>query len=168
MAMTTIYYDYLPSPVGRLLLAMDGQGLRHIHFETGRETLEPGEAWEPGAGALHETRAQLKAYFAGKLTEFDLPLAPQGTEFQQRVWLELVRIPFGETTNYGEIARRLGDLQATRAVGAANGANPLPIVVPCHRVIGKSGSLVGFGGGLPVKRWLLEHEQRHSPFALAP
>jgi methylated-DNA-[protein]-cysteine S-methyltransferase len=168
MAMSTIYYDYVPSPVGRLLLAMDGQGLRHIHFETGRETLEPGEEWERGAGALHEARAQLKAYFAGKLTEFDLPLAPHGTEFQQRVWLELVRIPFGETTNYGEIARRLGDLQATRAVGAANGANPLPIVVPCHRVIGKSGSLVGFGGGLPVKRWLLEHEQRYSPFALAP
>jgi methylated-DNA-[protein]-cysteine S-methyltransferase len=171
--MSTIYYDYLPSPIGKLLLAMDGQGLRHIHFETGRERLEPGDDWEPGAGALHETRAQLKAYFAGKLTAFDLPLAPHGTEFQQRVWLELLRIPFGETTNYGDIARRLGDAHATRAVGAANGANPLPIVVPCHRVIGaargkKAGSLTGFGGGLPVKRWLLDHEQRHSTFTLAP
>jgi methylated-DNA-[protein]-cysteine S-methyltransferase len=166
--MSTIYYDYLPSPVGRLLLAMDGQGLRHVHFETGREALEPGEEWERGSGALHEARAQLKAYFAGKLTEFDLPLAPHGTEFQQRVWLELVRIPYGETTSYGDIARRLGDLQATRAVGAANGANPLPIIVPCHRVVGANGSLTGFGGGLPVKRWLLDHEQRHSAFTLAP
>jgi methylated-DNA-[protein]-cysteine S-methyltransferase len=147
---------------------MDGQGLRHIHFETGRHTLEPGEDWEPGAGALHEARAQLKAYFAGKLTEFDLPLAPHGTDFQQRVWLELLRIPYAATTTYGEIARSLGDLQATRAVGAANGRNPLPIVVPCHRVIGANGDLTGFGGGLPLKRYLLDHEQRHSTFALAP
>lgn len=166
--MSTIYYDYLPTPIGKLLLAMDGQGLRHVHFETGRDRLEPGEGWEPGAGALHEARAQLKAYFAGKLTTFDLPLAPHGTEFQQRVWLELLRIPYGETTNYGDIARRLGDVQATRAVGAANGRNPLPIIVPCHRVIGADGSLTGFGGGLPVKRWLLDHEQRNSAFTLAP
>ena len=166
--MSTIYYDYLPTPIGTLLLAMDGQGLRHVHFETGRESLEPGDDWEPGAGALHEARAQLKAYFAGKLTTFDLPLAPHGTEFQQRVWLELLRIPYGETTNYGDIARRLGDVQATRAVGAANGRNPLPIIVPCHRVVGADGSLTGFGGGLPVKRWLLDHEQRNSAFTLAP
>ena len=166
--MSTIYYDYVDSPVGRLLLAMDGQGLRHVHFETGRAALEPGDDWERGAGALHEARTQLKAYFAGKLVQFDLPLAPHGTEFQQRVWLELVRIPFGETTSYGEIARRLGDVRATRAVGAANGQNPLPIIVPCHRVIGADGSLTGFGGGLPTKRFLLDHEQRHSPFTLAP
>lgn len=166
--MSTIYYDYLQTPVGKLLLAMNGQGLCHIHFETGRHPLEPGEDWEPGAGALHEARTQLKAYFAGKLTEFDLPLAPQGTDFQQLVWLELLRIPYGATTTYGTIARSLGDLQATRAVGAANGRNPLPIVVPCHRVIGADGSLTGFGGGLPVKRFLLDHEQRYSTFALAP
>ena len=166
--MSTIYYDYLPTPIGRLLLAMDGQGLRHVHFETGRSQLEPGEDWERGTGALHEARAQLKAYFAGKLVQFDLPLAPQGTEFQQRVWLELLRIPYGETTSYGEIARRLGDLRATRAVGAANGQNPLPIIVPCHGVIGADGSLTGFGGGLPTKRFLLDHEQRYSPFTLAP
>jgi methylated-DNA-[protein]-cysteine S-methyltransferase len=166
--MSTIYYDYLQTPVGKLLLAMDGQGLRHIHFETGRHALEPSEDWEPGAGALHEARAQLKAYFAGTLTEFDLPLAPHGTDFQQRVWLELLRIPYAATTTYGEIARSLGDLQATRAVGSANGRNPLPIVVPCHRVIGANGDLTGFGGGLPVKRYLLDHEQRHSTFALAP
>ena len=166
--MSTIYYDYLPSPVGKLLLAIDGQGLKHIHFETGRHQLVPGENWEPGPGALHEVRAQLKAYFAGKLTVFDLPLAPNGTDFQQRVWLQLLRVPYGTTTTYGEIARSLGDLQATRAVGAANGRNPLPIVVPCHRVIGANGDLTGFGGGLPVKRFLLDHEQRHSAFTLAP
>jgi len=166
--MSTIYYDYLQTPIGKLLLAMDGQGLRHVHFETGREKLEPGEDWEPGGGALHEARTQLKAYFAGKLTTFDLPLAPLGTEFQQRVWLELLRIPYGATTNYGDIARRLGDTHATRAVGAANGRNPLPIIVPCHRVIGADGSLTGFGGGLPVKRWLLDHEQRNSAFTLSP
>ena len=166
--MSTIYYDYLQTPVGKLLLALDGQGLRHIHFETGRHTLEPGEDWEPGPGALHEARAQLKAYFAGTLTQFDLPLAPQGTEFQQQVWLELLRIPYATTTTYGEIARRLGDTLATRAVGSANGRNPLPIVVPCHRVVGANGDLTGFGGGLPVKRFLLDHEQRYSTFALAP
>jgi methylated-DNA-[protein]-cysteine S-methyltransferase len=166
--MPTIYYDYLQSPVGKLLLAMDGQGLRHIQFESSRYPLAIGVDWEPGAGALHEVRAQLKAYFAGKLTQFDLPLAPQGTDFQQRVWLALLRIPYGATTTYGDIARSLGDLQATRAVGAANGRNPLPIVVPCHRVIGADGSLTGFGGGLPVKRQLLDHEQRYCTFTLAP
>ena len=158
--MSTIYYDYLPTPIGKLLLAMDGQGLRQVHFETGRERLEPGEDWEPGAGALHETRAQLKAYFAGKLTTFDLPLAPHGTEFQQRVWLELLRIPYGETTNYGDIARRLGDVQATRAVGAANGRNPLPIIVPCHRVMAAGGKVGGFSapGGVVTKLRLLTIE----------
>ena len=95
-------------------------------------------------------------------------MAPQGSEFQQQVWLELLRIPYGATMSYGEIARRLGDPSASRAVGAANGRNPLPIVVPCHRVIGADGSLTGFGGGLPVKRFLLDHEQRNSTFTLAP
>ena len=95
-------------------------------------------------------------------------MAPQGSEFQQQVWLELLRIPYGATMSYGEIARRLGDPSASRAVGAANGRNPLPIVVPCHRVIGADGSLTGFGGGLPVKRFLLDHEQRYSTFTLAP
>ncbi|MGH8121158.1 MAG: methylated-DNA--[protein]-cysteine S-methyltransferase [Rudaea sp.] len=166
--MSTIYYDYLQTAVGKLLLAMDGQGLRHIDFENGKHPVAIGEDWEPGPGALHEARAQLKAYFAGTLTRFDLPLAPQGTEFQQQVWLELLRIPYATTTTYGEIARRLGDTLATRAVGSANGRNPLPIVVPCHRVVGANGDLTGFGGGLPVKRFLLDHEQRHSIFSLAP
>ena len=163
-----MYYDYLESPVGRLLLAMDGQGLRHVAFENGRHPTAVGADWERSRGALHEVRAQLTAYFAGRLMEFDLPLAPAGTEFQQQVWLELLRIPYAATTSYGDIARRLGDPTASRAVGAANGRNPLPIVVPCHRVVGADGSLTGFGGGLPVKRFLLDHEQRHSTFALAP
>ncbi len=166
--MSTVYYDYMQTPIGRLMLAVDGRGLRHVDFENGKYPAAIGEDWEHGPGALHEARAQLKAYFAGKLTEFDLPLAPRGTDFQQQVWLALLRIPYGATTTYGEIARELGDMNATRAVGAANGRNPLPIIVPCHRVIGANGSLTGFGGGLPTKRWLLDHEQRHSVFTLAP
>jgi len=166
--MSTVYYDYLQTPIGRLMLAADGRGLRHVDFENGKYPATIGEDWEHGPGALHEARAQLKAYFAGKLTAFDLPLAPLGTDFQQQVWLALLRIPYGATTTYGDIARELGDANATRAVGAANGRNPLPIIVPCHRVIGANGSLTGFGGGLPTKRWLLDHEQRHSAFALTP
>ena len=163
-----MYYDYFDSPIGRLMLAMDGQGLRHIDFERGKYPTEIGPDWERGRGALHEVRSQLTAYFSGRLTTFDLPLAPNGTEFQQQVWLELLRIPYGATTSYGEIARRLGDPTASRAVGAANGRNPLPIVVPCHRVVGADGSLTGFGGGLPVKRFLLDLEQKNSTFTLEP
>jgi len=163
-----VYYDYLDSPVGRLLLVLDGQGLRRVHFENGRHALRLHETWERGPGALHEARTQLKAYFAGKLTAFDLPLAPEGTEFQQQVWLELLRIPYGSTASYGEIARRVGDPTASRAVGAANGQNPLAIVVPFHRVVGADGSLTGYGGCLPIKRFLLDLEQQHSAFALSP
>jgi methylated-DNA-[protein]-cysteine S-methyltransferase len=166
--MQRVYYDFLDAPFGRLLLVLDGQGLRRVHFERGRHPLEIDPEWERGPGALHEARVQLKAYFDGRLREFDLPMAPQGTEFQQQVWLELLRIPYGATATYGEIARRVGDPQAMRAVGAANGQNPLAIVVPCHRVVGSNGSLTGYGGGLPVKRFLLDLEQRHSEFALAP
>jgi len=164
----TVYYDYLDSPVGRLLLVLDGEGLRHVHFENGRHPLWLDDSWERGPGAWHEARAQLNAYFAGKLTVFDLPLAPQGTEFQQQVWLELLRIPYGATATYGEIARCVGDPTASRAVGAANGQNPLAIVVPCHRVVGADGGLTGYGGGLATKRFLLDLEQRHSAFTLAP
>ncbi|MGH8041403.1 MAG: methylated-DNA--[protein]-cysteine S-methyltransferase [Rudaea sp.] len=166
--MTSVYYDYFDSPVGRLLLVLDGQGVRHVAFERGRHPTPLGEDWERGPGALHETRAQLKAYFAGKLRQFDLPLAPQGTDFQQRVWLELLRIPYGATASYGQIAQCVGEPGASRAVGAANGQNPIAVVVPCHRVIGADGSLTGYGGGLPVKQFLLEHEQKYSEFALAP
>jgi methylated-DNA-[protein]-cysteine S-methyltransferase len=166
--MARVYYDHLESPVGRLLLVLDGQGLRRVHFENSRHAFHVREEWERGPGALHEARAQLKAYFAGKLKSFDLPLAPEGSEFQQQVWLELLRIPYAATTSYGDIARRIGDVTASRAVGAANGQNPLAIIVPCHRVIGANGSLTGYGGGLPVKRYLLDLEQRNSTFTLSP
>src|SRR5437899_10516473 len=107
-----------------------------------------------------EAARQLRAYFAGELREFDLPLDMHGTDFQLRVWRELARIPYGETRSYSQIAAAIGAPQAVRAVGAANGANPIPIIVPCHRVIGSNGALTGFGGGISVKRWLLDHEAR--------
>jgi methylated-DNA-[protein]-cysteine S-methyltransferase len=115
---------------------------------------------------LDRAAAQLAEYFAGTRTVFDLPLAPSGTPFQRRVWQELCTIPYGATTSYGAIATAIGAPSASRAVGAANGRNPISIVVPCHRVIGASGQLTGYGGGLPVKRWLLDHEQRQRSLAL--
>ena len=159
-------YDYLDSPIGQLLLAADEQGLRYIGFELGRHPVWIGDDWRRDAGTLRDVRAQLDAYFACELNEFDLPLAAQGSEFDLRVWAELRRIPYAGTLSYGELARRVGDPLAARAVGAANGRNPLPIVVPCHRVIGADGSLTGFGGGLATKKFLLEHELNHAQFAL--
>ena len=141
-----------PSPVDDILLQADDEGrltglfLRHD---------VPAAAGDGPFGAIRE---QLDAYFAGELEAFDLPLAPHGTPFQQRVWDELTRIPYGETISYLELALRLGDRKLVRAVGTANGRNPLSIIVPCHRVIGADGTLVGYGGGLERKRWLLEHE----------
>lgn len=114
---------------------------------------------EHARGVLAELERQLAAYFAGTLTVFDLPLEPAGTTFQQDVWSALRQIPYGTTCSYGEIAKTIGRPTAVRAVGAANGQNPIPIVIPCHRVIGANGSLTGFGGGIPMKRWLLAHEQ---------
>ena len=163
-----MFFDHFDTPIGRLLLAGDDDGLRHIDFESGRYPTAIGADWEPRAQAFGEVRAQLTAYFAGRLVEFDLPLAPRGTPFQLAVWQQLRTIPYGATTSYGEIARRLGLDSASRAVGAANGRNPLPIVVPCHRVIGADGSLTGFGGGLPLKKRLLALEQAGRPFALEP
>jgi methylated-DNA-[protein]-cysteine S-methyltransferase len=141
-----------PSPIGPLLLEWEDAGLRRLWMGP----REPeGEAAElPGA------REQLDAYFARELQRFELPLAPQGTAFQLRVWEALRTIPYGSTWSYGELARHLGDEKLTRAVGAANGANPLAIVIPCHRVIGAGGQLVGFGGGLPRKEFLLRLEGR--------
>jgi methylated-DNA-[protein]-cysteine S-methyltransferase len=152
-------YREMASPVGFLLLAGDGEVLEHLSF------LESGRAFQPGEHAVHDASAygevaeQLCSYFAGELRAFDVPLAPHGTEFQLAVWRELCRIPFGATASYREVAERIGRPTATRAVGAANGANPIAIIVPCHRVIGADGSLTGFGGGLAAKRLLLDHEQ---------
>jgi methylated-DNA-[protein]-cysteine S-methyltransferase len=160
MTAATIHVDEMPSPVGRLLLLADAQGLREIRFETERHPRPRSADWVHAPAALAFARAQLEEYFAGTRTAFDLPLHPQGTAFQLRVWEELGRIPYAVTISYGELARRIGQPQAMRAVGAANGRNPLPIVVPCHRVIGSNGSLTGFGGGLPAKRFLLGWERR--------
>ena len=154
-------YREIESPVGPLLLAGDEQGLRLLLFKKGRDKARarPGPGWEPDRGALKEPVRQVTAYFNGRLRDFDLPLAPLGTTFQCAVWGELQRIPYGETTSYGELARRLGNPKAVRAVGLANGSNPIAIIIPCHRVIGSNGSLVGYGGGLPIKQALLALER---------
>jgi methylated-DNA-[protein]-cysteine S-methyltransferase len=143
----------LDSPIGSLGLIASGSGLQAVLFDGGRVRAEGRSP------VLEEAARQLRAYFEGELVTFDLPLELHGTEFQRRCWMALASIPYGQTVSYGEQARRLGlGNDAARAVGAANGQNPLPIVLPCHRVIGADGSLTGFGGGLHVKRFLLEHE----------
>lgn len=151
-------YTYLDSPLGELVLAGDDDGLAIVDWEH----TTPGPDWEHVPDAFPEARAQLTAYFAGTLRDFDLALAPRGSRFQRAVWTALTHIPYGETTTYGAIATEVGMLNGARAVGAANGQNPLPIIVPCHRVIGANGSLTGYGGGLPIKRFLLELEASHS------
>jgi len=151
-------YAFVLSPVGELLLAGDRGALRVLHFTRGSKAGSVRPGWVENAPVFRETARQLRLYFDRKLREFDLPLAPDGTVFQQAVWAELRRIPYGETISYGELARRIGNPAASRAVGLANGANPIAIVIPCHRVIGASGKLTGFGGGLDVKRKLLELE----------
>ncbi|MBW3550489.1 MAG: methylated-DNA--[protein]-cysteine S-methyltransferase [Proteobacteria bacterium] len=155
--MTT--YTHIHSPVGPLLLAADDDGLRLIEFDTPRHPARRGEDWREGEHPAFElARAQLGEYFDGQRRSFELPLAPRGTPFQREVWQTLASIPYGETISYAQLATRVGKPRAMRAVGAANGRNPLPIVLPCHRVIGADGSLTGFGGGLPTKQFLLALE----------
>lgn len=153
-----MHYRTIDSPVGALLAAGDQQGLKFLLFVQGRNRAGPRPGWQPDRGALDEPARQLSAYFRGELRDFDLTVAPEGTPFQRAVWTELQRIPYGETISYGELARRLGNPRAVRAVGLANGSNPISIIIPCHRVIGSNGSLVGYGGGLPVKQALLALE----------
>ncbi len=150
----------LASPVGRLTLAATERGLAAVLWETDDPRRVPlgAAAEEPDHPVLREAASQLDAYFAGTRRAFDLPLDLHGTEFQRRVWAELLLIPFGETRSYGQIARRLGDPNLMRAVGAANGRNPVSIVAPCHRVVGAAGQLTGFAGGLDAKRFLLALE----------
>lgn len=145
----------IDSPIGGLAISSNGAALTRIDFVKP----PPPAVADRGDELLCEAARQLRAYFAGTLSEFDLPLDPAGTEFQRRVWNALCAIPWGHTVSYTEIARRVGRPTATRAVGAANGRNPIAIVIPCHRVIGANGSLTGYGGGLPIKRWLLAHEE---------
>jgi methylated-DNA-[protein]-cysteine S-methyltransferase len=152
-------YRSVDSPIGPLLLAGDGQGLRFLLFARGKSGARPKPDWEEDRGLLKEPVRQLTAYFAGKLRAFDIAIAPRGTSFQTQVWRALCDIPYGETTSYGELARHIGKPNAVRAVGLANGSNPIAIVIPCHRVIGSNGSLVGYGGGLPIKQALLALER---------
>jgi methylated-DNA-[protein]-cysteine S-methyltransferase len=158
--MSTTYFTQIESPLGPLLLAADDMGLRQIEFANGKRASQPDPAWLEGGTLLREPIRQLRAYFAGELEDFDLPLAPVGTPFQLGVWRCLSEIPYGQTISYGELARRIGNPNASRAVGLANGSNPIPIVIPCHRVIGSNGKLTGYGGGLPIKEKLLALERR--------
>src|ERR1051325_6854436 len=147
-------YTRIESPVGPLVLAASDAALHHVLFPNSTRTQMDPEGREDKA-PLREVIQQLRAYFAKELETFELTLAPEGTDFQQSVWNELCGIPYGETISYGELAKRVGNPKASRAVGAANGQNPIPIIIPCHRVIGSDGKLTGFGGGLPIKEKLL-------------
>ena len=158
MLPTMILYRELDSPVGTLTVAATDAGLHAIEFPRNRHPADR-EGWIPGDHRLLDLAArQLDDYFAAKRCVFDLPLAPRGTEFQRTVWMTLAGIGYGETISYAQLAQRVGKPTAMRAVGAANGRNPLPIVLPCHRVIGADGSMTGFGGGLPTKEFLLRLE----------
>jgi methylated-DNA-[protein]-cysteine S-methyltransferase len=153
-------YTWYESPVGRLLLAGSRDGLNCVSFSRGRHAVTVDPGWSEARSLFTGVIEQLRQYFAGERKTFSLTLIPEGTEFQRAVWSELRKIPYGETISYKELADRIGKPKAVRAVGAANGANPIPIIIPCHRVIGNDGSLTGFGGGLPLKKRLLELESR--------
>ena len=154
-------YAYLDTPIGILLVAGDTDSVQRIAFPRRGRAIKPEAGWqESQRGPVSEAARQLREYFTGKRTGFELPLAPEGTAFQRSVWRQLQEIPYGETISYGELARRVGNPKASRAVGSANGANPLPIVIPCHRVIAGDGTLGGFGGGLTTKQTLLNLERR--------
>ena len=160
--MTATYHDF-KTPIGTLRLVGTGDSIDRIDLPN-RAAEPPDPAWTPSNGALPaalaKAKRQIEEYFAGSRREFDLPLGLEGTDFQRRVWAELRRIPFGETISYGELAGRIGKPTASRAVGAANGCNPAPVVVPCHRVVSHDGTLGGYGGGLPTKQALLDMERR--------
>ncbi|MGV0736673.1 methylated-DNA--[protein]-cysteine S-methyltransferase [Mycobacterium syngnathidarum] len=163
--MTTLHYRTMDSPVGLLTLA--GRDGKLMHLRMVDQTYEPSrQGWEVDENAFPEAVEQLSEYFAGDRTEFDLELDMMGTQFQRRVWQALQAIPYGQTCSYGEIARQIGSPSAFRAVGLANGHNPIGIIVPCHRVIGANGSLTGYGGGLDRKRALLELEKSRTTPAL--
>ncbi len=157
---SAVSYTTFESPVGPLLLVGDSNALRLVSFESSKHAAPPQADWKRDRAPFAEVIRQLQAYFRGELREFDLPLALEGTEFQRRVWNALRSIPYGETISYLQLAERIGNPKAVRAVGLANGSNPIPIIVPCHRVIGSDGSLTGFGGGLSTKKMLLELENK--------
>lgn len=151
-------FSRMRTPLGDLLLVLGDEGLRQVLLPGRDGPVAPDPAWQRDDAGLASARTQFEAYFAGELRSFELSLAPQGTPFQLAVLAALAEIPYGSTRSYGDIARRIGRPTASRAVGAANGRNPLAIVLPCHRVVGSDGSLTGYAGGLDAKRWLLRHE----------
>ncbi len=153
------HYCYYHSPIGKLLLTGKDGILEALYFPNTSEEKHIADDWVYDESCFTEALLQLSEYFSGKRQAFDLRIAPKGTDFQKRVWQELQKIPFGRTASYGEIAERVGNSKACRAVGMANSKNPIPIIVPCHRVIGKDGSLTGFGGGLDIKKQLLKLER---------
>jgi methylated-DNA-[protein]-cysteine S-methyltransferase len=157
-----MYYCYFDTPIGELLLAGEADSLSMIGFPKGAMRRDPDADWIYNEAPFENVRSQLAEYFAGERKEFDLPLSLSGTEFQVLVLEALQQIPYGETTSYGAVAKQIGRPKAMRAVGAANGRNPIPIIVPCHRVIGTSGDLTGFGGGLDTKAALLRLEAENS------
>lgn len=160
-----MFFDELSTPIGRITVAADETGLRHVMFPVNRHGPRDHTGWTRDAEnrCLRDVRIQLTEYFAGTRRQFDLELAPRGTAFQLQVWAALATIPFGETWSYAQLAERIGSPRAMRAVGSANGRNPLPIVIPCHRVIGANGTLTGFGGGLETKASLLQLERPPLP-----
>jgi len=153
-----IFFTRLDSPVGALFLTSNGEAITELFMEKHKGAPKPIDEWRRDDNLFREAADQLRAYFAGELTDFDLPLATSGAPFQQRVWDELRKIPYGSTVSYGELARRMDNPKASRAVGAANGSNPISIIIPCHRVIGSNGKLTGYGGGIERKKFLLEFE----------
>lgn len=153
-----VWYTTMDSPLGPLCLAATPQGLMRVDFQHGVRPIQPAPAWQEDADRLADARRQLQEYFQGQRHNFTLRLAPAGTAFQQRVWQELQRIPYGTTITYLDLARRLGNPRAVRAVGHANGCNPIAIIIPCHRVVGHNGRLRGYASGLPFKQRLLQHE----------
>jgi methylated-DNA-[protein]-cysteine S-methyltransferase len=166
----TVFYRYLSSPIGLLLLTSDGRALTGLYMTShaGAAAPAPEQGWTQDNAAFRSVVSQLDDYFDGESVTFNLPLRMAGTPFQRRVWEELCKIPYGRAISYAELARRVGNPRASRAVGGANGKNPIAVIVPCHRVIAADGGLGGYGGGLDRKRWLLEHEAevlaRHSAF----
>jgi methylated-DNA-[protein]-cysteine S-methyltransferase len=159
-------YTYIDSPLGRLQVTRDEGGVTGLDLPTARYPRQIRDDWERDDAAFDDVRAQLSEYFAGTRQQFDLPLNARGNAFQHAVWQVLTEIPYGETTSYGKVAAAVGHPDGARAVGVANGQNPIPIIVPCHRVIGADGSLIGYGGGLSTKRWLLDHEAHHAGLTL--
>jgi methylated-DNA-[protein]-cysteine S-methyltransferase len=153
------FYTTMESPIGELLFVGDAHALRGLYMQEGRKPKVIAPSWEASTEPFADARGQLEEYFAGERTSFDLPLAAEGAPFERQVWHALEAIPYGETVSYGEIARRVGQPTAARAVGMANGRNPIAVIVPCHRVIGANGTLTGYGGGLERKRLLLELER---------